>query len=73
MGRAIAVRALAGGHEVDFIGTHVSKAQPLVDELAGEGPVRAVEYLDAEVAVLAVPTPRRRMSCASMHVSCAGP
>lgn len=55
MGRAIAARALAGGHEADFIGTHISKAQALVDELAGEGPVGAVEHLDAEVAVLAVP------------------
>jgi predicted dinucleotide-binding enzyme len=55
MGRAIAARALAGGHEVDFIGTHISKAQALVDELAGEGPVAAVEHFDAEVAVLAVP------------------
>src|SRR5579872_2700168 len=27
MGRAIGTRALAGGHEVDFIGTHISKAR----------------------------------------------
>jgi predicted dinucleotide-binding enzyme len=55
MGRAIASRALAGGHEVSFIGTHVSKAQKLADEMIGEGSVDATEVVNGEVVVLAVP------------------
>lgn len=55
MGHAIGSRMLAGGHEVAFIGTHISKAQELADELAGEGSVGAAEQVDAEVVVLAVP------------------
>jgi predicted dinucleotide-binding enzyme len=55
MARAIAVRALAGGHEVSFIGTHVSKAEDLADELSGQGPVRAAEAVDGDILVLAVP------------------
>lgn len=41
MGRAIASRALAGSHEVSFIGTHISKAQELADEMVGEGVLRS--------------------------------
>jgi hypothetical protein len=55
MGHAIGARLLAGGHAVDFIGTHVSKAQELADELIGEGEVDAAETLEADVVVLAVP------------------
>lgn len=55
MGRAIGTRALAGGHEVDFIGTHISKARELADEMVGEGTVAAAEGVEAEVVVLAVP------------------
>jgi predicted dinucleotide-binding enzyme len=55
MGRAIGVRALAGGHHVDFIGTHVSKAQALADEMVAEGSVEAAEEVDADIVVLAVP------------------
>ena len=35
MGRAIAARALAGGHDVTLIGTEVEKAQQLANELGG--------------------------------------
>jgi predicted dinucleotide-binding enzyme len=55
MARGIASRALAGGHEVTFIGTHISKAQELADELVGEGSVGAAEAIDADIVVLAVP------------------
>jgi predicted dinucleotide-binding enzyme len=55
MSRAIASRALAGGHEVSFIGTHISKAQELADEMIGEGTVEAAEGVSGEVVVLAVP------------------
>jgi predicted dinucleotide-binding enzyme len=55
MGRAIASRALAGGHEVRFVGTHITKAQELADEMIGEGPVEAAEGIEGQVAVLAVP------------------
>ena len=55
MGRAIGSRALAGGHEIDFIGTHISKARELADEMVGEGSVAAADKVDAEVVVLAVP------------------
>jgi glutamyl-tRNA reductase len=37
MARAVATRALAGGHHVTFVGTHLSKALDLADELTGEG------------------------------------
>jgi hypothetical protein len=55
MGRAIAARALAGGHRVSFVGTHIAKAQELVDEMIGEGPVEAAEGVTGDLAVLAVP------------------
>jgi predicted dinucleotide-binding enzyme len=55
MARAIATRVLAGGHEVVFIGTHISKADDLADELSGEGPVRSAEAVDGDILVLAVP------------------
>lgn len=56
MGRAIGSRALAGGHEVDFIGTHISKARELADEMVGEGPIGAAENIQGEIVVLAVPS-----------------
>jgi predicted dinucleotide-binding enzyme len=55
MGRAIGSRALAGGHDVDFIGTHISKAQALADEMVAEGSVEAAAEIDADIVVLAVP------------------
>jgi predicted dinucleotide-binding enzyme len=55
MGRAIGSRALAGGHQVDFIGTHIGKAQKLADEMVAEGSVEAAEEVDADIVVLAVP------------------
>jgi predicted dinucleotide-binding enzyme len=55
MARAIARRALAGGHHVTFVGTVVSKADELVDELRGEGPVAADETVGGDMVVLAVP------------------
>jgi predicted dinucleotide-binding enzyme len=55
VGRAIGSRALAGGHEIDFIGTHISKARELADEMVGEGSVAAADKVEAEVVVLAVP------------------
>jgi hypothetical protein len=55
MGRALGSRALACGHEVEFVGTHISKAQELADEMVGEGSVGATEDIDGDVVVLAVP------------------
>lgn len=55
LGRALGSRALACGHEVEFVGTHISKAEELADELVGEGSVAATEKLGGEVVVLAVP------------------
>jgi predicted dinucleotide-binding enzyme len=51
MARAIATRALAGGHQVTLVGTHLSKA----DELRGEGPVATAETVGGDLVVLAVP------------------
>src|SRR4051794_30533599 len=55
MARAIARRALAGGHHVTFVGTVVNKADELVDEFRGEGPVAADETVGGDMVVLAVP------------------
>ncbi len=55
MARAVATRALAGGHHVTFVGTHIAKADDLVDELRSDGPVRSSEELDGDLVVLAVP------------------
>jgi 8-hydroxy-5-deazaflavin:NADPH oxidoreductase len=55
MARAIAIRVLTGGHEVALLGTHVAKAEELVDELTGQGSVRAAEEIAEEIVVLAVP------------------
>jgi hypothetical protein len=55
MARAIGSRALAGGHYVEYIGTHLSKAQELADEMMGEGAVSASEDIVGEIVVLAVP------------------
>ena len=56
MGRAIATRALAGGHHVTLIGTEIEKAQQLADELGegGSGSVTADDSPTGEVLVLAV-------------------
>jgi 8-hydroxy-5-deazaflavin:NADPH oxidoreductase len=55
MGRAIGTRALAGGYQVSYVGTHLSKAQELADEMIGEGDVSASEGVEGDVVVLAVP------------------
>ncbi len=55
MGRGIATRALAGGHRVTFVGTHIGKAQDLADEFEGQGEVGAAEEVTGHLVVLAVP------------------
>jgi predicted dinucleotide-binding enzyme len=55
MARAIATRALAGGHHVTFVGTHISKADDLAEEMTGLGPVAGSELAEGDVVVLAVP------------------
>jgi predicted dinucleotide-binding enzyme len=55
MARAIASRALAGGHAVTFVGTHIRKADDLADEMTGEGAVGSSEEVEGDVVVLAVP------------------
>ena len=56
MGRAIAARALAGGHDVTLIGTETEKAQQLADELAGtgSGSVKVGDSPTGELVVLAL-------------------
>jgi 8-hydroxy-5-deazaflavin:NADPH oxidoreductase len=56
MGRAIATRALAGGHDVTLLGTESEKANQLADELgaAGSGSVRAGDSPTGDLVVLAV-------------------
>jgi 8-hydroxy-5-deazaflavin:NADPH oxidoreductase len=56
MGRGIATRALAGGHDVTLIGTEVDKAQQLADELgqSGSGSIKAGDSPTGELVVLAV-------------------
>lgn len=55
MGRGIATRALAGGHNVTLLGSDTEKAQQLADELAGDsGGVQAGDSPTGEVVVLAV-------------------
>jgi predicted dinucleotide-binding enzyme len=55
MARAVATRALGGGHHVTVVGTHISKADDLADEMTGEGPVGSSEEVEGDVVVLAVP------------------
>jgi predicted dinucleotide-binding enzyme len=55
MARAVTTRALAGGHHVVLVGTALSKAEDLADELTGEGPVTAAETVSGDMVVLAVP------------------
>jgi predicted dinucleotide-binding enzyme len=55
MARGVAARALAGGHHVAFVGTALSKAEDLAEELTGSGEVRAAEAAGGDVVVLAVP------------------
>ena len=55
MARAIAGRALSGGHEVTLLGTETAKAQGVADDLSGDvGAGRVGEPLDSDVVVLAV-------------------
>jgi 8-hydroxy-5-deazaflavin:NADPH oxidoreductase len=55
MGRAIATRALAGGHAVTLLGTDAEKAQALAGELSGEVRAGTVgDPLAGDVVVLAV-------------------
>ena len=55
MARGVGTRALAGGHRVAFVGTYISKADELVEELMGLGEVESAEVVDGEIVVLAVP------------------
>lgn len=55
MARGIAARALAGGHELVLVGTHISKADDLADELTALGSVRSSDEAAGDVVVLAVP------------------
>jgi 8-hydroxy-5-deazaflavin:NADPH oxidoreductase len=55
MARGVAARALAGGHHVTFVGTHIAKAADLADELTGLGAVSAAEEIEGDLMVLAVP------------------
>jgi hypothetical protein len=55
MARAIATRALDGGHQVVLVGTALGKAEDLADELRDAGEVTAAEEVDGELVVLAVP------------------
>ena len=54
MGRGIATRALAGGHDITLVGTEKEKAQELAAELAKSGSVQAGDSPTGEVVVLAV-------------------
>jgi predicted dinucleotide-binding enzyme len=54
MAVGVATRALAGGHAVTFVGTHIGKAQDLADGMAGLGEVDASETVAGDVVVLAV-------------------
>jgi predicted dinucleotide-binding enzyme len=53
MARGIASRALAGGHDVAFIGTERAKADALAGELGGSA--TAADGVAGDVVVLAVP------------------
>jgi len=55
MARAVATRALAGGHAVTFVGTHIGKAEDLADEMIAEGQTGAADEVDGDLVVLAVP------------------
>jgi 3-hydroxyisobutyrate dehydrogenase-like beta-hydroxyacid dehydrogenase len=70
MARAIGARVLAGGHELEFIGTHISKAKELADEMVGEGSVGAAEEVDADIVILAVPYTEAPTWCVSTPVAC---
>jgi 8-hydroxy-5-deazaflavin:NADPH oxidoreductase len=56
MGRGIAARAVAGGHDVTLIGTERDKAESLAAELSGSGSgsVAAGDAVRGDVVVLAV-------------------
>jgi predicted dinucleotide-binding enzyme len=55
MGRAIATRALAGGHTVTLLGTEREKAQALAGELSGDVRAGTVgDPISGDVVVLAV-------------------
>jgi NADPH-dependent F420 reductase len=53
MARGIGTRALAGGHDVTFVGTEPEKAEALAGELGGSA--KAGDRVEGDVAVLAVP------------------
>src|SRR3954463_6978442 len=56
MGRGLATRAVAGGHNVTLIGTDREKAQALAEEVGqgGSGSVQAGESPTGDIVVLAV-------------------
>jgi 8-hydroxy-5-deazaflavin:NADPH oxidoreductase len=56
LGRGIATRALAGGHNVTLLGTESGKAEDLAAELTGNVRAGAVgDELQGDVVVLAIP------------------
>jgi predicted dinucleotide-binding enzyme len=55
MARAIATRAIAGGHRVTFVGTYIAKADEIADEFAALGETASSERVGGDLVVLAVP------------------
>ena len=55
MGRAIATRLLAGGHEVTIFGHEAGKSEEVARELGGAGAGTVGDPLEGDVVVLAVP------------------
>jgi predicted dinucleotide-binding enzyme len=53
MARGIASRALAGGHQVNLVGTEKGKAEQLAGELGGSA--RAGDGVSGDIVVLAIP------------------
>jgi 8-hydroxy-5-deazaflavin:NADPH oxidoreductase len=53
--RGVAARALAGGHQVTFVGSDLGKAEDLADELTGEGEVASAETVGGDLVVFSVP------------------
>ena len=63
MARAIATRALAGGHTVTLLGTSIEKAEALAAELSGDLRAGAVgDELRGDAVVLASGTRRSTTS-----------
>jgi len=72
MGRAIGVRALAGGHEIRFVGTHIGKARELADEMVAKARSVPQRRSRPKIVVLAVPYTEARTWSASTPTSLRG-